>query len=85
MGALIGGIYAAGKLDVYTRWVSQLSRNDVLQLLDLSFGRSGLFKGDRIMKVLEGLIGNRNIEDLGINFTAVATHTDEVLSTATHA
>ncbi|HSS64649.1 MAG TPA: patatin-like phospholipase family protein [Gammaproteobacteria bacterium] len=73
MGALIGGIYAAGKLDVYTHWVSELSRNDVVRLLDLSFGRSGLFKGDRIMNVLKDLIGDCNIEDLSIDFTAVAT------------
>lgn len=73
MGALIGGIYAAGKLDVYTQWVSELRRNDVVRLLDLSFDGSGLFKGDRIMNVLKDLIGDRNIEDLGIDFTAVAT------------
>lgn len=77
MGALIGGIYAAGKLDVYTRWVTELSRNDVVRLLDLSFGRGGLFKGDRIMTVLEDLIGDRNIEDLGVDFTAVATDIDD--------
>lgn len=73
MGALIGGIYAAGKLDVYKRWVSELHRNDVVRLLDLSFDRRGLFKGDRIMNVLKDLIGDRNIEDLGVDFTAVAT------------
>ncbi|NJN47968.1 MAG: serine protease, partial [Candidatus Competibacteraceae bacterium] len=47
MGALIGGIYAAGQLDAYTEWVHGLERHDVLQLLDLSFGSSGLFKGER--------------------------------------
>jgi NTE family protein len=73
MGALVGGIYAAGKLDVYTQWVSELHRSDVVRLLDLSFDRSGLFKGDRIMNVLKDLIGNCNIEDLSIDFTAVAT------------
>ena len=73
MGALIGGIYAMGRLDVYTRWVTALQRSDVVYLLDPSFGRTGLIKGDRIMGVLKSLIGDANIEDLPIRFTAVAT------------
>ncbi len=73
MGALIGGIYAAGKLDLFTRWVSDLHRLDVVRLLDLSFGSTGLFKGERVIGVLRDLIGDRNIEDLPVPFTAVAT------------
>jgi NTE family protein len=73
MGALIGGIYATGKLDVYTRWVMALQRTDVIRLLDLSFSHNGLIKGDRIMEVLRELIGDVNIEDLPISFSAVAT------------
>ncbi len=73
MGALIGGIYAAGKLDTFTRWVSDLRRLDVVRLLDLSFGSTGLFKGERVIDVLKELIGDRNIEDLPVPFTAVAT------------
>lgn len=76
MGALIGGIYAMGKLDAYTRWVRALQRSDVVHLLDLSFGGDGLIKGDRIMEVLKSLIGDANIEDLPIRFTAVATDLD---------
>lgn len=72
MGALIGGIFAAGKLEVYAEWVSALQRIDVVRLLDPSFGRSGLFKGDRIMDVLRELIGDCAIEDLPVSFTAVA-------------
>ena len=73
MGALIGGIYAMGKLDIYARWVSEVSKTDVVRLLDLSFGRNGLFKGDRIIAMLKTLTGDANIEDLPIPFTAVAT------------
>jgi hypothetical protein len=76
MGALIGGIYATGKLDAYAEWVRALDRSDVLQLLDLSFGRSGLFKGERVMRALQDLIGEYDIEDLPISFTAVATDLD---------
>jgi len=73
MGALIGGIYAAGKLDLYEKWVTQLSRYDVLRLLDFAFSRSGLFSGERIMQKLKDMLGDVNIEDLPITFTAVAT------------
>src|SRR5437870_12805159 len=45
----------------------------VLRLLDPAFGRSGLFKGERLMGVLRKLIGDFDIENLPISFTAVAT------------
>jgi len=73
MGALIGGIYAAGKLEVYTEWVSALERMDVVRLLDPSFDGTGLFKGERIIAVLRDLVGECRIEDLPLSFTAVAT------------
>jgi len=73
MGALIGGIYAAGKLDLYEEWVTQLSKYDVIRLLDFAFSRSGLFSGDRIMHKLEDMLGDIDIEDLPITFTAVAS------------
>lgn len=76
MGALVGGIFATGKLDVYTQWVSALERMDVLRLLDPSFGRGGFIKGDRIMGVLRDLIGDCRIEDLPFSYTAVATDLD---------
>jgi len=73
MGALVGGIYAAGKLEVYAEWVLALERMQVVRLLDPAFGRTGLFKGERIMGVLRELIGEFAIEDLPVAFTAVAT------------
>jgi NTE family protein len=73
MGALIGGIYAADELDAFTRWVSALKQIDVMKLLDLSFASAGLFKGDRVIGALRELIGDRNIDDLPVSFTAVAT------------
>lgn len=73
MGALVGGIFAAGKLEVYAEWVLALERMQVVRMLDPTFGRPGLFKGERIMGVLRDLIGDFAIEDLPISFTAVAT------------
>jgi NTE family protein len=72
MGALVGGVYAAGKLDAYRDWVKPLQRFDVLRLLDLTFSGGGLIKGDRIVEKLRELIGEIRIEDLPISYTAVA-------------
>lgn len=76
MGALIGGIYATNKLEIYAEWVLALERMHVLRLLDPAIGRPGLFKGERIIGVLRELIGDCDIEDLPIAFTAVATDLD---------
>lgn len=73
MGALIGGLHAAGRLDAYTAWVSSLTPRDIIRLIDPSLRSPGVIKGERIMaKVVELLDGVR-IEDLPIPFTAVAT------------
>jgi NTE family protein len=76
MGALVGGIYAAGELDAYRDWVCALSRADVLRFLDFAFSGSGLFKGDRLMDTLKEMVGEHAIEDLPIAYTAVATDID---------
>lgn len=73
IGALIGGLYAAGKLDVYEQWVKELNASDVWALLDFSFTNTGLFKGDRLMEKLEELVGTQDIEHLDIAFSAVAS------------
>jgi NTE family protein len=73
MGALVGGIFATGKLETYAEWVLAVERMQVLRMLDPAFGRPGLFKGERIMGVLRELIGDFVIEDLPVSFTAVAT------------
>lgn len=73
MGALVAGVHAAGKLAEYRDWVSALQRTDILRLLDFAFGHPGLIKGDRLIGVLRELVGERQIEDLPVRFTAVAT------------
>jgi NTE family protein len=73
IGALVGGVYAAGKLDTYADWVCALDKRAVLRLLDWSFRRGAVFAGDRIISELKSLIGDADIEDLEIGFTAVAT------------
>lgn len=73
MGALVGGVYAAGRLQEYKDWTMSLEKSGVLRLLDFSFGNTGLIKGDRVIGVLRELVGDYRVEDLPINFTAIAT------------
>ena len=73
MGAVIGGVFAAGKLEEYKNWVTTLEKFDVWKMFDLSFNKKGIFKGDRIINYLEkNIIGEVNIEDFNTKFTAVA-------------
>ena len=72
MGALVGGIYAAGKLDEFEHWIRAITRLDIATLMDLSWGGSGLVKGDKVINTLVELVGDKTIEELPIPFTAVA-------------
>lgn len=72
VGAMIGGIYAAGKLDEFEQWVRALTKLDILTLLDMSWSKSGLVRGDKIINSLVELVGDQTIEELPIPFTAVA-------------
>lgn len=72
IGALIGGVYAAGKLDEFESWVRAITKMDMVNLLDLSWARHGLVKGDKIIGTLVKLVGDKTIEELPIPYTAVA-------------
>ncbi|MBO7910306.1 patatin-like phospholipase family protein [Vibrio splendidus] len=74
IGALIGGVYAAGKLDEFEEWVTSIDQSDMAMMLDFSWQSSGIFKGDKIIETLRGLIGEISIEDLPIPYTAVAAN-----------
>ena len=74
MGALVGGIFAIGKLDEYEEWSRAITKSNMLALLDLSMGTDGLFKGSRIIETLKGLVGEARIEDLEVDYTAVAAN-----------
>jgi len=74
VGALIGGIYAAGKLDAFEEWVSSVSKLDIVKLLDFSFEERGIVKGEKLMAELIDLVGNEAIEDFDVPFTAIATN-----------
>lgn len=72
MGALVGGMYAAGCLDEFGRWLCGLDRYKVWSMVDLAFSAEGLVKGDRVMKRLRRMVPEVRIERLPLPFAAVA-------------
>ena len=73
IGALVGGVFAAGRMVDYEDWARQLTRGDMLRLLDFSFTRGSLIKGDKVIEAICELVGDPVIESLPVGFTAVAT------------
>jgi NTE family protein len=73
IGAVVGGCYAAGKLDELEDWARSLTKRRVFSLMDLSFGGCGIINGARLRKLLESDLGPLSIEDLPVRFAAVAT------------
>ncbi|TLX23246.1 serine protease [Thermomonas fusca] len=71
-GALVGGAFAAGKLDELRDWMERTSRREMLRLLDPGLGRPAMFTGTRLVRALREVVGEPRIEDLPIDFTAVA-------------
>lgn len=71
-GALVGGLHAAGKLGEYRDWLCTLDRTQMLRLLDPGWGRPALFEGTRLIGALREMAGSPRIEDLPVDFTAVA-------------
>lgn len=72
MGAIVGGIFAAGKLDDYRDWVTGIGQFEMLRLLDLSLSKPGTLRGEKVFGKVRSLVGNVHIEDLPIRYTAVA-------------
>ncbi|MFN8035796.1 MAG: patatin-like phospholipase family protein [Acidimicrobiia bacterium] len=73
MGALVGGLHAAGKLADYTDWVCGLSHLDVLRLLDVSLSAAGAIRAEKIFALVGELLSGALIEELPLPYTAVAT------------
>jgi len=76
IGALVGGIYAMGELDTYTEWVVGLEQKDILRLVDWTLSGGGLIRGKKVMGKLETLVGNAEIRDFDLDYTAVAVDID---------
>ena len=73
MGALIGGLHAAGKLGDYTDWVRTLTQREVLRYLDVSFNGPSVLRLERVLARMTEYLNGVLIEDLPIPYTAVAS------------
>ena len=73
IGAVVGGLFAAGELDAFEDWCCQLTRRRVLGYLDFRFAGSGLISGGRLARKLEGALGDTSFADLPMRLAAIAT------------
>lgn len=73
MGALIGGVYAAGKLEEFREWMKTIDRKKMIELTDFSLSLNHLVKGTRIIEAIMEFVPDIPIEDLPMPYCAVAT------------
>jgi NTE family protein len=73
MGAMIGGLQAAGRLDEFADWAKSLTQRTILRLLDPSISAAGVLRAERILEAVRDILGPVTIEQLPIHYTAVAT------------
>ena len=71
IGAVVGGAYLAGKLDVLENWARALNRRRMMSYMDIKWGGSGLMRGERLARVLRHYMADIQIEDLDRKFAAV--------------
>ena len=77
MGALIGGVYAAGKLTEFREWMKTIDRKKMLELTDFSLSLNHFVKGKRIIEAIMEFVPDVAIEDLPIPYSAVAADLKE--------
>ena len=73
MGALVGGMYAAGRMAEFREWMQTIDKRKMLSLIDLSLSINHIVKGERVIDALKEIVPDVNIEDLPIEYQAVAT------------
>jgi len=73
MGAMVGGLFAAGSLDEFSQWATTLTQRAVLRLLDPSISAAGVFRAGKILDAVREILGDATIENLPIPYTAVTT------------
>lgn len=72
IGALVGGIFAAGKLAEVKEWLFSLDAWKVFTLMDISISKNHIVKGDKVIEALKEIVPDINIEDMPIPYRAVA-------------
>jgi NTE family protein len=73
IGALVGGVHLAGRLDELENWARRLSRMRIVGYLDLRVRAGGLIGGHRLVAELRRHLGPLTIESFETPFAAIAT------------
>lgn len=73
IGALVGGIYAAGHLAEFKKWLLTLNSWKLFSLMDLSLSMNHVVKGDKLMDAIQKIVPDAQIEELNLPFSAIAT------------
>lgn len=73
MGAVVGGLHAAGRLDEFADWAKSLTQRTILRLLDPSISAAGVMRAEKILDAVRDILGPVTIEQLSVPYTAVAT------------
>ncbi|MCE3256863.1 MAG: patatin [Nitrobacter vulgaris] len=73
IGAVVGGAYAAGRLDILEEWARSLQPRSLFSYLDIRLNGSGLIGGAKLTAQLEASLGQIQIEELPLKFASVAT------------
>jgi len=73
IGAIVGGHFAAGRLDRLEEFARGLTRRRVFGYLDLSVSGSGLIAGQRLFARFDEHLNGIRIENLTTRFAAIAT------------
>ncbi len=73
IGAVVGAVFASGKLDAFEEIVIGFDWKQVARFFDVVFPKSGLIDGKKVADFVRGHVRGENIEDLPIPFIAVAT------------
>ena len=73
MGALIGGVYAAGKLPEFRDWMKSIDKRKMVELTDFSLSINHLVKGTKIIDAIKEIVPDMLIEELPLPYCAVAT------------
>ena len=81
MGALVGGLFVAGKIEELKAIAHRLTKMQMLKMMDVSPGLDHLASGERLLKKLRQLVGEVCIEELPIPFACVAS---DVISGKAH-
>jgi NTE family protein len=73
IGAIVGAVYASGKIDSLENVILQLDWKKIVYFFDVVFPKSGLIDGNKVADFIRSYVGEMNIEDLPIPFCAVST------------